>query len=188
MKFKIGFSAAILAFAITIMSYNLPEGWVKAGSVPERYDMGTDPGAGQKGGNAATIKSIGIPNGFGTLMQTIAADNYKGKRIRLTGYIKTKDVMTSAGLWFRVDGKDGGQPLAFDNMQNRPIAGNTDWVKCRIVLDVPKNAAVIAYGALLTGAGQIWFDNLKFDVVGSNVPTTDKTEVPKAPTNLNFRK
>jgi len=189
MRFKTGILSVLLLTTLMIMSYNVPEGWVKAGSQPDKYDMGTDPGAGRKGGNAATIKSIGKDiKGSGTLMQNIAADNYKEKRIRLTGYVKATDVAGWAGLWLRVDGKNVKLPLAFDDMSNRPIKGTCDWTKCKVVLDVPKNAVNIAYGGILNGMGQIWFDNLKFDVVGSNVPTTDKTVVPKAPTNLNFKK
>jgi len=78
-------------------------------------------------------------------------------------------------------------------MQGRAIKGTTDWTLYDIVLDVPDSASNIAFGALLTGKGQIWFDNLKFEIVDKSIPTTEiykikKTEKAKTsgPTNLDF--
>ena len=174
---------------MVVMSYNLPEGWVKGGTQPDKYEMGTDPGSGHKGANAATIKSIAKDlRGSGMLLQNVSADNYKGKRVRLTGTLKSVDLDKWAGLWVRIDGKNTKQHLAFDDMADRPVKGTSDWVKCKIVLDVPAAATNISYGAVLNGSGQVWFDNLRFDVVSSSVPTTDKPVEHKAPTNLNFRK
>ena len=205
--------AAAIVIAVAAVAYRVPAGWIVAGSQPDKYDMGTDPGVGINGGNAATIRSLKRNiSGFGTLMQNISPDNYKGKRIRLSGSIKADDVEGWSGLWLRVDGlkearliktsvstesgsKDVTQKissnetlttLAFDNMYNRPVRGTTGWTKCVIVLDVPDSATNIAFGALLHGTGQIWFDNLKFDTVAKDVPTTSNTD--KKPTNLDFEK
>ena len=172
----------VILLAGLLVAYDVPKGWIVAGSKPDWYEMGTDPGAGHNGKNAATIRSIRKEvNGFGTLMQNFAADKYKGKRIKLTGYVKSKDVDSWCGLWLRIDGakerlpngKEKTRMLSFDNMYNRSIKGTVDYTKCEIVLDVPDSAVSIAYGALLHGAGQIWFDRLKFDVVSKDVPTTD---------------
>jgi hypothetical protein len=62
--------------------------------------------------------------------------------------------------------------LAFDNMQNRPIKGTTDWKQYESILDVPEEAANIAFGVLLSGAGKAWLNDVKFEIVGSQVPTT----------------
>ena len=90
----------------------------------------------------------------GVFTQVIAADEFRDKRVRLTGYLKTQDVNT-AGLWMRVDKVEGGVS-AFDNMQNRPIKGSSDWAEHSIVLDVGKDAAKIALGFLMTGGGTTW--------------------------------
>ncbi len=120
-------------------------GWFIAGSAPKSYDMGTDKGAGQNGKNAATIKSIdSTVNGFGTLMQQCSPGKYLGKRVRMTGYMKSKDVKDWAAFWLRIDQKGSMQPLSFDNMhdmsKDRSIKGTTDWTKYEIVLDVPDKA------------------------------------------------
>jgi hypothetical protein len=53
--------------------------------------MGVDKGAGQDGKNAATIKSIEKSiKGFGTLMQNCLPGKYAGKRVRMSGFMKSK--------------------------------------------------------------------------------------------------
>lgn len=185
----------LLALSATIFSFDNATGWFKAGSEPKSYDMGIDKGAGQDGENAATIKSTAKKiNGFGTLMQNCLPDNYIGKRVRMSGLVKTKDVSDWSGLWFRIDEKGSDHSLGFDNMHDgktdRSIKGSTDWTKYEIVLDVPLNASNLAYGALLVGTGQIWFDNIRFEVVDDSVPTTgsgkENMMPAKEPVNLDF--
>jgi hypothetical protein len=185
---KIFFTAMLIGLTLTLFSFDLPEDWFKAGNKSKSYDMGIDKGAGQNGKNVATIKSIDkIIDGFGTLMQTCSSQKYLGQRIRMSGFVKSKDVKEKAGLWLRVDQPDSKKPLAFDNMHDRPISGTGDWKKYEIVLDVPLNASKLAYGALLAGTGQIWFDNLNFEIVDSTIALTDRKE-NKEPVNLNFEK
>ncbi|MEX0965958.1 MAG: hypothetical protein WD077_01875 [Bacteroidia bacterium] len=189
---KILRSALLVGTTVALLSFDLPTGWFKAGDQPKSYEMGTDKGAGQDGKNAATIKSIDKSiKGFGTLMQNCLPGKYLGKRVRMSGLMKSKDVTEWAGFWFRVDQVNSQGALSFDNMQDRAIKGTTDWKKYEIVLDVPTKASNLAYGALLSGTGQIWFSNLKFEVVDNTVPTTDngKNNMPLSePTNLDFEK
>ena len=190
---KILTSMLLIAMTVTLSSFDLPKGWGKAGSEPKSYDMGIDKGAGQDGKNAATIKSIEKKiNGFGTLMQNCLPDKYLGKRVRMSGYMKSKDFDDKAGLWLRVDQANSEKPLSFDNMLDRPIKGTSDWKKYEIVLDVPLNATNLAYGALIVGTGQIWFDNLSFEVVDNATPATkdikDNYMPNKEPVNLDFEK
>ena len=86
--------------------------------------------------------------------------------------------------------------MPFDNMhdgrKDRSLKGNNDWKKYEIVLDVPQSTTNLAYGALLAGTGQIWFDHLTFEIVDTTVPLTgmsygDDPEL-KEPTNLDFSK
>jgi len=184
-----------LAMTTMLLSFDEPKGWFKAGSLPKSYDMGIDKGAAQDGQNAATIKSLEEKiDGFGTLMQNCLPDKYKGQRVRMSGMMKSKDVVEWAGFWFRIDEKGSSSSLGFDNMHdgktNRSITGTTPWKKYEIVLDVPTQATGLAYGALLSGTGQIWFDHLKFEIVDKSVPTTggevDKLMPNMEPVNLDF--
>ena len=175
-----------------LLSFDLPSNWHRAGSNPEGYDMGLDKGTTYDGKNAATIKSNNKKTkGFGTLMQSCSAEKYLGKKVRMTGYVKSLDVKGWAGIWLRVDNDDTNRALAFDNMQNRPILKTTDWKKYEIVLDVPKKADGLAYGALLVGKGQIWFTDITFEILGDIEPLDNKkcvvcTKKLIEPTNLRF--
>jgi hypothetical protein len=168
----------------------LPNGWAKAGSDPSSYTIAIKPTHAYKDHSGAIIRSKNNNSkGFGVLMQTILADDYRGQRVRFSGYLRTQDVSRRAGLWLRIDGPNGGI-LGFDNMKKRSLHGSVPWKSCDIVMDIPNQAQTIAFGALLSGAGQAWVSDLKFEIVGKAVPVTAKTAsivYPRKPTNLNFK-
>jgi hypothetical protein len=157
-----------------------PAGWLVAGSHPKEYEMTVDRATKHGGVACATIRSNegNSSNGFGTLMQKFKADEFRGKRLRLTGYVKSEGVADCAGLWVRVDGSEKTS-LAFDNMMDRKIEGTTDWTKYAVVLDVPEDAAAIAFGVLMGGKGQVWVDDLAFNVVGPDVASTALATEPE---------
>ncbi|MGH3993895.1 MAG: hypothetical protein ACRDSN_15720 [Pseudonocardiaceae bacterium] len=125
--------------------------------------------------------------GFGTLMQTFSPGEYLGKRLRLSGGLFCEGVDGWAGLWMRVDGPRGSDPLAFDNMQNRSLTGTRDWGRHDVVLDVPTHSRAIALGVLLSGRGEVLMADFGLEVVGEDVPTTDMYETPQhGPWNLDF--
>jgi len=184
-------AAATLVVLLSVFAFiplNDVEGWYLAGSNPESYEIGLVNDA-ERNGNVAFLKSKKAVDGFGTIMQSFNPSNYLGKRVRLTGYIKSKDVENWAGMWFRVDGPEEGKSLAFDNMQQRPIKGTTKWKKYEIVLDVPENSTSMAFGVLQAGPGEVWLDDLEFEVVDKSIPTTDilnKRWERSGPQNLDF--
>ena len=156
------------------LSFIKIDDWIKSGSKPESYVMGLDINTSKVGKNSATIKSLETSiEGFGSLAKKLAAAPFLGKRVKMWAYVKSKDVVNWAGLWFRIDGKDSQHSLAFDNMYHRAIKGTTDWTKYEIVLDVPNNASNFVFGALLSGTGQIWFDDITFEVVNNTTIVTN---------------
>ena len=62
-----------------------------------------------------------------------------------------------------------------------PITGTVDWVKCELVLEVPLAAINVTIGCLLRGPGQLWCDDVKFEIVGKGVPVTDPSGEPAKP-------
>ncbi len=168
----------------------MPTGWLRAGTAPNDYHMGIDREESHSGGSSGYVMAkVEKSQGFGTLMQAFKADNYIGKRIRLSGYVKVEDVQVWAGLWMRVDGQSGVS-LAFDNMQDRPVRGTEDWQRYEIVLDVPEGSVNIAFGFLLAGPGTAWADDFALEVVGADIPVTDMRKkmkpLPDEPVNLGF--
>ena len=174
-----------LAYPLSLIAA-APEGWHLAGSAPNDYETGISDGADDS--SAAYLKSVvDSPRGFGTLMQTFSAVDYRGQRLRLSGAVRTNDVGAWAGLWMRIDGR-GQERLGFDNMQDRPILGSTDWNRYEVILDVPEQSEAIAFGVLLVGQGEVHLDDLRFEVVGQDVAVTGN-ETPglrPEPANLSF--
>ena len=181
---------AALSIQTSGASLGMPDGWIRAGSTPADFDMGTDRSVAHAGKTSGYLKSkVAKPGGFGTLMQMCNAEEFHGKRVRMSAWVKSEKVMSWAGLWMRVDGAVASQPLAFDNMQSRPIKGTSGWSQHQVVLDVAPEAKDIAFGILLDGPGAVWLDEMKFEVVDQTVPTTGVGaggNLAAKPQNLDF--
>ena len=95
-----------------------------------------------------------------------------GKRIRITGWMKTSDVRNWAGVDMVV-ANTGGHIFAYDGMFDRPLHGTTGWQQVEFVTDIPREPCVIALSPTLYGTGEMWCDDFQIDVVPSNTPTTD---------------
>lgn len=187
--FRSMFMALILAFVSAgSVRADIPAGWNIAGSVPKDYEFARDGTTAASGKFSASITAKSEATGFGTLMQMIDADNYRGARWKLSGYLKTNDA-TRAQMWMRVDGPDR-KILSFDNMDSRPVTGTSGWTRYEIVLDVPADSVDIAFGFFLAQAGTVWGDNFTLEKVTSTVPVTSPTAVtpskPKEPVNTDF--
>jgi hypothetical protein len=164
-----------------------PPGWIVAGNTPTSYAFAVSTATPVSGSRSASItaKPTATRSGFGTLMQVIAADDYRGSRVRLSGYLRTSDADRSQ-MWMRVDGPNQ-QVLAFDNMDSHPITGTTAWKRYDIVLNVPRNSVDVAFGFLLAGRGAAWGADFELEKVGAAVPVTSRGPIlPRQPINLNF--
>lgn len=174
----------------------LPEGWAISGANSQAYDMGVDEAEG-----VALIRCkyaaddpayTDRTNGFGTLMQSIAADAYLGKRLMLTAKLKAEDVDGAATIWMRIDGirKDS---LGFDNMEargaNGVLRGTMDWSTRRVVLDVPDEAESIHFGFYLRGTGSAWARDFDLSEVSDDIAVTAGSRPDRSkPINLDFSK
>lgn len=172
----------------------LPKHWTIGGSHPQDYDMGVDEALG-----CALIRyrhaltdpiAVNGEAGFGTLMQTVQADAFRGKRIRFSASLKIEDAGGAATLWLRVDAEKG-RVVAFDNMESRQkggaLSGTKDWTKRSIVLDVPAEAITVNFGFYLRGTGSAWTRDLDLVEVDASVPVTqDATPHEPKPMNLDF--
>jgi hypothetical protein len=194
MKTRKSTSLFILA-SFLILGFSLPdvipEHWFKAGNMPDKYKFGVDSIVFKNGQKSAFIEStIDNIEGFATLMQTCNVKYYLGTRIKMTAYIKSENVTGWAGMWLRVDSRTPGESLSFDNMQDRPVTGTSDWTKCEIILDVPENSGTLNFGVLISGSGKIWFDNISFEILDNKTPIKsdylNALPIPEKPENLDF--
>jgi hypothetical protein len=167
-------------------------GWTLSGDGAHDYAGAID-GAVMHGGRASgTLRAVGAaPKGSAALSQWLEPQPYRGKRLRLRAFVKADKVTGRAGLWLRVDapGAPGAEVrwTAFDDMEDRPIRGTSDWTRHEVVLDVAPDAAAIAFGVQLEGPGQVWIDDVSFDVVDAKVKTTGRRQRPRGQgDNLDF--
>jgi hypothetical protein len=124
-------------------------------------------------------------------MQSFKAGPYRGERVMLSASVKHRDVSDWAGIWMRIDGAHD-ELLGFDNMRDRPLRGtNNAWTPVHIVLDVPRQAEVIALGILMSGRGEAWLDDVTLTIVEISVPLTGgaaETSAAAVPQNLDFER
>ena len=179
---------------------DFPAGWGGGGSGD--YELSVDTTVKHGGKASGSIKSTTTePTWYGAFTQAFKPDDYRGKRLRMTAYVKSKDVANSAALWMRIEAIDGmgNYCLSLDHMGDRPIKGTNDWKEYEVVLDVPNQAsAQIFFGVMLAGKGQVWVDDFKFEAVDKAVKTTGRGRepvkskhelskgLPKEPKNLDF--
>ncbi|RJP02627.1 AraC family transcriptional regulator [Exiguobacterium sp. RIT452] len=172
------------------MQTNQLTGWFMSGTHTEEYHFETDSEIVHQGVQSGKLRHVsdGSATGkFATMMQSIQAVDYRGKRMMFAGFLKT-EATGRAGAWFRVD-DISGDPLQFDNMSDRSLTGETDWTYCAIVLDVPDEALSLHFGFLLEEAGTVWADSFSFHEVETNIPSTNQlgqTSLPRTPVNLTF--
>lgn len=188
-----------LALPCTVLAANIEDkeqipGWITY-TDKGNFEVGIDKQEKHSGTTSAYLKSItSNSKEFGNLMQTFVPKTYLGKRLRMTAWVKTKLTSGTAQLWVRVDGErnsDSTKPGCFDNMDDRPIKGDTGWNKYSIVVDIPENSTHVWFGLMLIGTGQIWLDDVTVESVGKDVPLTGKyttSTSPKKeePLNLGF--
>ncbi|WP_028106263.1 helix-turn-helix domain-containing protein [Exiguobacterium undae] len=172
------------------MQTNQPTGWFLSGTDTEEYQFEMDSDIvhqGVQSGKLSHMSKKKAKGKFATMMQSIQAVDYRGKRMMFAGFLKTEKA-GRAGAWFRVD-DISGDPLQFDNMSGRSLHDSTDWTYCAIVLDVPEEALSLHFGFLLEEAGTVWADSFSFHEVERSIPTTNQlgqTSLPRTPVNLTF--
>ncbi len=104
--------------------------------------------------------------------------DFSGDSLEVRGWLKYDGVTDFAGLWLREDGESG--TLVLDNMQRRGLAGSADWAEYRIALPIHPRATKLLAGALLSGSGKVWVDDVRLYVDGS--PLKDVSVFVRRPT------
>ncbi len=106
----------------------------------------------------------------GILSQAIAAEPYRGQRVRLTAKLRTSQPESAAMAWLRVDRPD--ETGFFDNMWERPLRGDR-WQTATIVGDVAPDATRVVFGAMVTGPGKMTVDDVVLELLGPTPPTAE---------------
>lgn len=95
--------------------------------------------------------------------QTLDATSYRGKRVRLSGRIRTDGRPDSkAVFWLRVYCSSGKGFL--DKMKDRPVT-NTEWTEVTLEGPVAEDAVILDFGCMAIGIGTAWFDGIRVEVL-----------------------
>jgi len=184
----------IIVFGFNSCKKKSTNEWIKAGDKPNSYIISFDNLIFQNGEKSAYIESTESEiNGFGTLMQTCSAKEYLGKKVKMSGFIKTENISDWVGMWLRIDPIISPSSEYFDNMSDRQIKGTTNWKKYEVILDIPINSNSMNFGVLIYGTGKVWFDNLSFEILGESTEKFNDSlniriskKLLSKPTNLDF--
>jgi C-terminal processing protease CtpA/Prc len=118
----------------------------------------------ENGKHSTTIEFTGdIPSS--AKLEFSLPENYGGKKILLSGYIKTVDVTDGyAGLLINL------YPFVAYNDTTVKISGTNDWKKYEVAMNLhPNLTGKIIIGGYLSGKGKIWLDNFKITIDGVDV-------------------
>ena len=117
------------------------------------------------------------PNaGAGGIYRNIPVSGMAGKRLKLSGYIRTEAITAGhAGLWMMTRDQEGN--VNWSDMSSRGVSGTTPWTRHEVEIDIPITVKDGFFGIELPGNGTAWFDNLSLEVDG--IPL--KQEKPDLP-------
>ncbi|WP_257306465.1 erythromycin esterase family protein [Geothrix campi] len=103
------------------------------------------------------------PAAWWTGMQVVDATAYRGKKVRLSGWIRTDGKPDCRAMfWMRVDCSSGMG--FFDNMMRRPVTG-AEWTEVAIEGPVAVDAVNLNFGCMIQGMGSAWFDGVRLEVL-----------------------
>jgi erythromycin esterase len=100
---------------------------------------------------------------FGFASASLPLEVFRGKRVRLSGSLKTKDVSDYFSLWIRADA--GEDPICIANLPGRGPHGTTGWKQYTLEMDVPEKTTLLRCGAALSGEGNAWADEFSIEAV-----------------------
>ena len=154
-----------------------PQGWlVGQHAGPPSYTFTHDAEAPRTGNLSLRIDNIG-PEPWGALDQVIAATPLRGKMLRFSGWLRTRNASGNAhggGAGLAMQTKRGGYVVEQARMRVNAVVGTTDWARYELHLHVANTADEIEVGVNLFGPGAVWIDDAALDVV----------EPPPAPASM----
>ena len=88
----------------------------------------------------------------------------RGKRVKFSVMIKSKDVAINAGPVIRIVGKNNSTARHDEQFPRRPVKGTMPWQKFATFVNVPADARGMSFGVTLNGQGTIWFDEVRLEI------------------------
>ena len=160
-----------------------PDGWWAVQHAgPTSYTFTLDTTSKRSGERSLRIDNVG-PEPFGSLFQRIDALPWRGKTLRLAGWIRTEGTTGNrygSGAGLNVHAIRGGYSREASQMRKNAVHGTTGWTRYEVVLDLSNEAEQIELGLNLFGPGSAWLDDVTLDVVERRA-STSKPEAAATP-------
>lgn len=135
------------------------------------YLLDADDTTAVQGKYSMRLRSTNTTGTLGSTGTLLSAAELRGKRVKISGWIKTADIAAPgyADLWFYVEGT-GGRQLSYDSLMPLGLRGSLDWKRYEYERVVGPDAQRVILGMNLIRQGTAWFDDLRVEVDG--VPLT----------------
>jgi erythromycin esterase len=169
----IAYSAAAAPRPHFDLSFEQPEctnQWFEDGSFQSPYEELVVASGAQSGQQSVRIRytsdALWTPAaGYGGMYQILPVDGMAGKRLRLSGFIRTEGITTGyTGYWVLIYGETGIP--TFVEMSSQGVSGTLPWTRYSLEADVPAGASLAVIGFELPGNGTAWFDNITLEADG----------------------
>jgi C-terminal processing protease CtpA/Prc len=149
----------------------VPAGWKASPSSTVFTDRSVVHGGQWSARIERTADSPAAVSGF----EAVIPIDFLGTTIELSGFLRTRDVKDFAGLLMREDGAVV-KNLVLSDMRSQQVNGTSDWMEYTIRLPLRPEARELAIGAVLSGTGTVWVDDLRLLIDGKpiwDVPHVD---------------
>lgn len=117
-------------------------------------------------GRASLLAVAPVKPPFQTYMnacQVFNARDLSGKRVRMSGWAKLENLVDSAYLSIYSTGLYGVE----GSLAGNALSGTRDWTHYTVDFDVPRDTYTVwARAGYQAGPGKVWWDDLKFEVLG----------------------
>jgi hypothetical protein len=125
----------------------------------------------------------------GNLVETVSADAYRGKSIRLSAWLRVQSASLedSAQLWVTVNRPNGGAQAIgfFDNQSDKPV-NSAEWTRSEATLSINPDAETVSFGVLSAGRGTVWVKDLSLLVINGLASRSSPGLGQEVPVNLKF--
>ena len=141
-------------------------GWVPLEHVhPGMYEFVSDTTDPHSAPSSARIRQI-QPEMFGMLRQVFRVEDcWLGKTVRLSGFLRSENVSENGGGLIIQATQETSSVVVYDHMTDRLVKGTQAWAPYSVQIKVPDNAYYLRIGIMLQGAGTLWGDDLKLELL-----------------------
>ena len=143
------------------------DAWRLTGVQSGEYRAAIDSAIAHGGHRSARVDGVPpMPSGQNSLSLPVRPDQYRGKRVKMSAYLRTRDV-TGPGAYLVLT--IIGPSATAGSSDRTALKGTNDWQLVSVVADVPQTAVGLWLNATLNGHGSVWVDDVSLEVVGDAV-------------------